>query len=67
MGETWGLVVNEALQAGCSVIVSDAVGCHADFKDWERVRVFSDGNTELSALLLLAIKKSVTLSMLYVS
>jgi len=22
-GETWGLVVNEALQAGCAVIVSE--------------------------------------------
>jgi len=37
-GETWGLVVNEALQAGCGVVVSDAVGCSADFGSWARVR-----------------------------
>jgi glycosyltransferase involved in cell wall biosynthesis len=29
-GETWGLVVNEALQFGLPVIVSDRVGCHPD-------------------------------------
>lgn len=46
MGETWGLVVNEALQAGCAAIVSDVVGCHKDFARWERVRVFEQGNTE---------------------
>lgn len=40
MGETWGLVVNEALQAGCSVVVSDAVGCGGDFKSLERFRIF---------------------------
>jgi glycosyltransferase involved in cell wall biosynthesis len=44
MGETWGLVANEAMQAGCSVIVSDAVGCSADFKNWERFAVFPEGN-----------------------
>ena len=37
-GETWGLVVNEALQAGCAVVVSEAVGCAADFGGWERFR-----------------------------
>jgi glycosyltransferase involved in cell wall biosynthesis len=46
MGETWGLVVNEALQAGCSVAMSDAVGCHAEFGHWERVRVFQEGSVE---------------------
>lgn len=40
MGETWGLVANEALQAGCSVAVSDAVGCGGDFGSWERFRIF---------------------------
>jgi len=39
MGETWGVVINEALQAGCSVVVSSAVGCSQDFGSWERVRV----------------------------
>ena len=28
--ETWGLVVNEAMQLGLPAIVSSAVGCHAD-------------------------------------
>ena len=43
-GETWGLVVNEAMQAGCSVVVSEAVGCAADFRDWQRVRVIPVGS-----------------------
>ena len=42
MGETWGLVANEAMQAGCSVAVSDAVGCGRDFASWERFRVFPE-------------------------
>jgi glycosyltransferase involved in cell wall biosynthesis len=29
-GETWGLVVNEAMASGLPAIVSDQVGCHAD-------------------------------------
>lgn len=41
-GETWGLVVNEALQAGCAVLMTDAVGCHREFGTWERVRVISE-------------------------
>jgi glycosyltransferase involved in cell wall biosynthesis len=44
MGETWGLVVNEALQAGCAAVVSDAVGCAEEFKTWDRVRVFPAGD-----------------------
>jgi glycosyltransferase involved in cell wall biosynthesis len=44
LGETWGLVANEAMQAGCSVIVSDVVGCHKDFRNWERFRVFKEGS-----------------------
>lgn len=43
MGETWGLVANEALQAGCGVVLSSAAGCVADFEKWERVRVFKEG------------------------
>ncbi|GAB3904396.1 hypothetical protein GCM10028803_33780 [Larkinella knui] len=44
MGETWGLVANEAMQAGCGVVVSDAVGCHVDFKPLERFKVFKEGD-----------------------
>lgn len=44
MGETWGLVANEAMQAGCAVIVSDAVGCGPDFSSWERFRTFPVGD-----------------------
>jgi len=46
MGETWGLVANEAMQAGCGVVVSDVVGCHKDFANWERFRVFEEGNAK---------------------
>jgi glycosyltransferase involved in cell wall biosynthesis len=45
MGETWGLVVNEALLAGCRVILSRHAGCHADFDILPSVRVF-DGSAE---------------------
>jgi glycosyltransferase involved in cell wall biosynthesis len=49
MGETWGLVVNEALHAGCGVIVSDAVGCHREFGGWERVRVIAENDASACA------------------
>lgn len=39
MGEAWGLVINEALFAGCSVIMSSAVGCAPEFSSLERARV----------------------------
>jgi len=45
MGETWGLVSNEGMQAGCSIIVSDSVGSSADFKAIDRFRVFKTGNS----------------------
>jgi glycosyltransferase involved in cell wall biosynthesis len=48
-GETWGLVVNEALQAGCGVIMTDAVGCHPEFEKLERVRVIDDGDAAACA------------------
>ena len=43
-GETWGLVANEAMQAGCSVVVSKSVGCSADFGGWERFRTIPVGS-----------------------
>ncbi len=43
-GETWGLVVNEGMQAGCNVIVSKGVGSYADFDGLERVRVIEIGD-----------------------
>lgn len=57
MGEAWGLVVNEALHAGCAVAITDGVGCHVEFGHLERVRVtpVEDASalaTSLSTLLL---------------
>jgi glycosyltransferase involved in cell wall biosynthesis len=49
MGETWGLVANEAMQAGCCVITSDAAGCSADFKDWQRFTVFKEADEQALA------------------
>jgi len=43
-GETWGLVVNEALQSGCAVVISEAVGCYREFGSWERVRTIPVGD-----------------------
>lgn len=44
MGEAWGLVINEALHAGCSVVMTDAVGCQYEFGKWERARVIPEGD-----------------------
>ena len=55
MGETWGLVANEALQAGCSVIVSEAVGCHADFDGLERFRTIPVHNVDALAAEIIAL------------
>lgn len=54
-GETWGLVVNEALQAGCGVVMSDAVGCAPEFVDWDRVVVVSEREPETYACALEAL------------
>jgi glycosyltransferase involved in cell wall biosynthesis len=44
-GETWGLVVNEALQFGCGVICSDRVGSAADLvTGWPWGRVHDSGD-----------------------
>jgi len=45
--ETWGLVVNEAMQFGLPVIVSDHVGCQIDLVEPEKTGlVFSSGDAE---------------------
>lgn len=49
MGETWGLVINEALQAGCAVVVSEAAGCSEEFGQWERCRVIPVGDAAACA------------------
>ncbi len=47
IGETWGLVVNEAMCFGLPVIVSDLVGCGADLvKHGENGYIFNMGNVD---------------------
>ncbi len=47
LGETWGLSVNEAMNFGLPVIVSDTCGCSFDLvKSGENGRVFETGNIE---------------------
>lgn len=44
-GETWGLVVNEAMQYGLPALVSDGVGCHVDLiKPGQTGWVFPSGD-----------------------
>jgi glycosyltransferase involved in cell wall biosynthesis len=43
-GETWGLVVNEALHAGLPCIVTDAVGCAVDFVDFPDFQVIPEND-----------------------
>lgn len=45
--ETWGLVVNEAMQFGCCAIVSDAVGCKDDLIEEETGAFFPSGDVEM--------------------
>jgi glycosyltransferase involved in cell wall biosynthesis len=45
--EPWGLIVNEAMNAGCAVVVSDDVGCHPDLvTDGIEGRVYPVGDVE---------------------
>lgn len=54
-GETWGLVVNEAMVHGLPAIVSDRVGCGPDLViDGETGRLFSFGDVDALARTLLA-------------
>ena len=46
-GETWGLVVNEAMACGLPAIVSDLVGCASDLIEKDVTGwVFESGNWE---------------------
>jgi glycosyltransferase involved in cell wall biosynthesis len=56
-GETWGLVVNEALQTGCAVIMTNAVGCSRDFGHTERVRVIPDNSINACAQAIMGLAK----------
>ncbi|MEB3335624.1 MAG: glycosyltransferase family 4 protein [Cyanobacteriota bacterium] len=52
-GETWGLVVNEALQFGCGVICSDRVGSAIDLvagRPWGRVHATGRADDLAAAL-----------------
>jgi glycosyltransferase involved in cell wall biosynthesis len=57
MGETWGLVVNEALGAGCGIIMTNAVGCFRDFNNSERVRVIPDNSSNACAQAIIGLAK----------
>lgn len=49
LGETWGLVVNEAMYYGLPIIVSDLVGCGSDLVTRDNGRIFTYGDVgELS-------------------
>jgi glycosyltransferase involved in cell wall biosynthesis len=51
-GETWGLVVNEALQFGLRVVASDHPGCVRDLLQTSPHQIFKTGNSkDLSAIL----------------
>ena len=43
-GETWGIVCNEALECGCSLIISKYAGCSNDFSNFERVEIIDVNN-----------------------
>jgi glycosyltransferase involved in cell wall biosynthesis len=47
--EQWGLIVNEVMNAGCAVIVSDDVGCHADLVE-DGVNGFTFPGLDVDAL-----------------
>jgi glycosyltransferase involved in cell wall biosynthesis len=57
MGETWGLVVNEAMTAGCGVIMTSAVGSSRDFLNVERVRVIPEGSSNACAQAIMGLAK----------
>lgn len=55
-GETWGLVVNEAMACGLPALVSDRVGCHPDLVVPDRTgRVLPFGDVDVLAAALVAL------------
>jgi glycosyltransferase involved in cell wall biosynthesis len=50
--EPWGLVINEAMNLGCPVVVSDAVGCAPDLVGADNGWVFPAGDAERLAAVL---------------
>jgi glycosyltransferase involved in cell wall biosynthesis len=56
-GETWGMVINEALQAGCGVIMTTAVGSSRDFGHTERVRVIPDNSANACVQAIMGLAK----------
>jgi glycosyltransferase involved in cell wall biosynthesis len=57
MGETWGLVVNEALTAGCGVIMTGSVGSSIDFRQGENVRIIPDNSVNACAQAIIGLAK----------
>lgn len=57
MGETWGLVVNEALAAGCGAIVTNCVGCSNDFRQGEHFRIIPDNSLNACAQAITSLSK----------
>jgi glycosyltransferase involved in cell wall biosynthesis len=60
--ETWGLVVNEAMACGLPVIVSDEVGCVPDLVQQGCGSIFSCGNTEALADVMIKMASSIEAS-----
>ncbi|HEV3116334.1 MAG TPA: glycosyltransferase, partial [Gemmataceae bacterium] len=57
-GETWGLVVNEALASGLPCVVSSACGCAEDMvPPTEETRTYPTGNVEKLASVLQSVHK----------
>lgn len=61
-GETWGLVVNEALASGLPSIVSDACGCAEDLVGAEWTFPLGDIEALANSLKKFAVKKPVEIS-----
>ena len=61
-GETWGLVVNEALASGLPAIVSDACGCAPDLITPHTGRLFATGDVAALAASLQDLRVQITSS-----